>query len=248
MVRTFCIANRKGGVGKTTTAISLADGLAKAGARTLLVDIDPQCHAGSGLGIEPVKQHALVHGLPFTECIQKTGNPLLYVLPGSRNFGDVEMLIQTGNEEKEQILTQLQTEFELYDFVLVDCPPSLGELTQLALAASTDVLIPIQCEYFAMEGFVRMIEVIKKIMNQKPEKLQFGGVLLTMHDAALELTFEVEKQIRDFFGGIVFETNIPRDVALGEAPSHGKSIIDYAPRSRGARSYVELCMEVLERG
>lgn len=248
MVRVFCVANQKGGVGKTTTSISLADGLAKSGMKTLLVDLDPQCNATGGLGLDPVATHALVHGLPFADCVGKTANPQLDLLPGSRNFGDIEALTRTDPVETRRMQDQMEQEFANYDFVLVDCPPSLGHLTQIALAASTEILIPVQCEYFAMEGFALMTEVIKKMMKEKPERLDFGGVLLTMFDASLELTFEVEEQIRDFCGDIVFQTVIPRDVALSEASSRGQSVIDYAPRSRGTRAYVELCMEVLERG
>jgi chromosome partitioning protein len=134
-----------------------------------------------------------------------------------------------------------------FDFVLIDCPPSLGQLTQTALASATEVLMPIQCEYFAMEGLTQMIEVIRGVMQREHNRLQFGGILLTMYDHTLELTREVDQEVRDFFGEIVFRTVIPRDVAVSEAPSHGRAVIDYAPRARGARAYVELCLEVLER-
>jgi chromosome partitioning protein len=123
----------------------------------------------------------------------------------------------------------------------------LGQLTQTALAGSTEVLMPIQCEYFAMEGLAQMIEVIRRVMERRPNRLQFGGILLTMYDESLELTGEVDAQVREFFGDIVYTSVIPRDVAVSEAPSHGRSVIDYAPRARGARAYVELCMEALER-
>ena len=123
----------------------------------------------------------------------------------------------------------------------------MGHLTQTALASSTEVLMPIQCEYFAMEGLAQMIDVIRGVMTQRANRLQFGGIVLTMYDAGLELTREVDDEVRDFFGDIVYRTVIPRDVAVSEAPSHGRSVIDYAPRSRGTRAYVELCMEVLER-
>ena len=128
--------------------------------------------------------------------------------------------------------------------MLIDCPPSLGTLTQTALSASTEVLMPIQCEYFAMEGLTQMIQTIKGVMQRFPGRLEFGGILLTMYEAALELTHEVDAEVRDFFGGIVFATVIPRDVAAAEAPSHGRCVMDYAPRSRAARAYIELCMEV----
>jgi chromosome partitioning protein len=131
-----------------------------------------------------------------------------------------------------------------WDYCLIDCPPSIGDLTRTALAGSTEVLMPIQCEYFALEGLTQMIEVIRDVMQEKPGRLSFSGIVLTMHDASLELTAEVEAEVRDFFGEIVFETVIPRDVAVSEAPSHALSVLDYAPRSSGARAYTELCMEV----
>jgi chromosome partitioning protein len=134
-----------------------------------------------------------------------------------------------------------------FDFVLIDCPPSLGPLTQAALAASTEVLMPIQCEYFAMEGLTQMIQVIRGVMQRQPGRLEFGGILLTMYDAGLELTREVENEVREFFGDIVFDSVIPRDVAVSESPSHGLSVLDYQPRSRGTRAYVELCQEILNR-
>ncbi|MFN5951127.1 MAG: ParA family protein, partial [Pirellulaceae bacterium] len=134
-----------------------------------------------------------------------------------------------------------------FDLVLIDCPPSLGALTQSALASSQEVLIPIQCEYYAMEGLTQMIEVIRDVMKKRQGKLAFGGILLTMVDGGLDLTREVEAEVRDFFGEVVFETVIPRDVAVAEAPSHGKSVLEYAPRSRGTRAYMELCMEVMDR-
>ena len=134
-----------------------------------------------------------------------------------------------------------------FDIVLIDCPPSLGALTRTALASASEVLMPIQCEYFAMEGLAQMIDVIRQVIGRANSRLEFGGILLTMYDAALELTAEVDREVRDFFGGIVYSTVIPRDAAAAEAPSHGRSVIDYAPRSRASRAYVELCLEVLER-
>jgi chromosome partitioning protein len=176
-----------------------------------------------------------------------TGTPGLDLLPGSRKFADVEQLSQEDTVDTEILRRHLSGSVSSYDFVLIDCPPSLGKMTETALAASDEVLMPIQCEYFAMEGLTRMIHVIRNVMQRDPGRLEFGGILLTMHDHTLELTQEVDAEVRDFFGGIVFDTVIPRDVAVSEAPSHGKSVLDYAPRARGARAYIELCMEVLER-
>jgi chromosome partitioning protein len=245
MGRILCVANQKGGVGKTTTAVNCAVGLAKAGARTLLVDLDPQCNATTGLGQQPTNFHPLVSRQPLAASLCALATPGLELLPGSRSFKDVEIL--AGGAQSATLSQHLASGLSAYDFVLIDCPPSLGPLTQTALASSTEVLMPIQCEYFAMEGLTQMIEVIRGVMERQEARLQFGGILLTMHDPRLELTREVEQEVREFFGDIVFQTVAPRDVTVSEAPSHGVSVLDYAPRSRGARAYVELCMEVLER-
>lgn len=246
MGRILCVANQKGGVGKTTTAINLAAALAKAGRRTLLVDLDPQCNATTGLGCQPTDCHPLVSRQPLRESLLATRVENLELLPGSRSFQDVEALVAGDQSHSATLGQHLASGLSAYDFVLIDCPPSLGQLTQTALASSTEVLMPIQCEYFAMEGLAQMIEVIRRVMDTRPERLQFGGIVLTMYDETLELTREVDEEVRDFFGEIVFRTVIPRDVAVSEAPSHGQPVIDYAPRARGSRAYVELCMEVLK--
>ena len=247
MVRVLCVANQKGGVGKTTTAVNLAVGLAKSGSNTLLVDLDPQCNATSGLDKEPTENHPLVSNKPIRQGVCAGVLPQLDLLPGSRSSRDVERLAHHDQHEAERLQAHLTQGFSSYDFVLIDCPPSLGQLTSTALSSSTEVIMPIQCEYYAMEGLAQMIEVIRQVMQRKPRKLEFGGIVLTMYDHSLELTGEVEQEVREFFGEIVYDTVIPRDVAVCEAPSHGKSVIDYAPRTRGARAYTELCMEVLER-
>ncbi len=266
MGRILCVANQKGGVGKTTTAINLAVGLAMAGRRTLLIDLDPQCNATSGLGQTPAARHPLLLPLPLGQSLCETTTPGLQLLPGSRSFQDVEALSQgrldrPADETVEDhkivgsfhrvdhsttLRQHLSSGLNAFDFVLIDCPPSLGQLTRLALASASEVLMPIQCEYFAMEGLSQMIEVIREVMDQNDGRLQFGGILLTMYDYKLELTHEVEREVREFFGDIVYQSVIPRDVAVCEAPSHGLSVLEYAPRTRGARGYVELCREVLE--
>ncbi len=244
MARILCIANQKGGVGKTTTAVNLSVGLAKSGNETLLVDLDPQCNATTAFGKEPAARHPLVMRESIRESIASTATKGLSLLPGSRSFADVDTLEQ---READAIRSHLAGGVSAYDFVLIDCPPSLGRLTEAALTASTEVLMPIQCEYFAMEGLTQMIHVIRRVMQEDTNCLEFGGILLTMYDSNLELTHEVDAEVRDFFGQIVFDTVIPRDVTISEAPSHGMAAIDYAPRSKGTRAYIELCMEVLER-
>ncbi|MCH2115355.1 MAG: ParA family protein [Pirellulales bacterium] len=247
MRRVICVANQKGGVGKTTTSLNLAVLLTIAGQKTLLVDLDPQCNATTGLGHQPTERHALVDSRPLRESFIDVYQPGLSLLPGSRSFQDVDALANCSDAHSTMLATHLAGSLGSFDTVLIDCPPSLGPLTRTALASASEILMPIQCEYFAMEGLTQMIEVIRQVIDRSGSRLTFGGILLTMFDATLELTVEVEREVRDFFGEIVFQNVIPRDVAVSEAPSHGRSVVDYAPRSRGARAYVELCQEVLER-
>lgn len=241
------MVNQKGGVGKTTTAVNLSAALALAGHRTLLVDMDPQCNATTSLGLEPVDGHALVHSDPLETSIVETDQANLSVLPGSRTFHDVDKLASGGDQESVQVRKHLDEAMENHEFILIDCPPSIGALTETALTGSTEVLMPIQCEYFAMEGLTQLIHTIKRVMVATDGRLAFGGILLTMYEPHLELTREVDEEVRDFFGDIVFDNVVPRDVSLSEAPSHGQSVFQYAPRSRGAFAYTQLCMEVLQR-
>jgi len=247
VVRTLCVANQKGGVGKTTTCINLAAGFAKAGYRTLVVDLDPQCNATSGMGESPASDHPFVREGRLPEAIRATRVPGLSLVPGCREWNAIEMLMRWSAEDMRVLRRRLEEASSVFDEVLIDCPPSLGGLTRAALSAADEVLMPIQCEYFAMEGLTQMIHVIREVMRVEPGRLEFGGILMTMYDERLELTREVEREVREFFGEIAFETVVPRDVAVAEAPSHGMSVLDYGPRTRGARAYVELCMEVLNR-
>ena len=256
--RTLCVVNQKGGVGKTTTAINLAAGLAISGQRALLIDMDPQCNATTGTGNQPVTNHPLIVNAPINSSVStrrtKHGFDLL---PGSKSFNDSGVLASpigpsgaAGNNQtasQELVMSHLTEGANQYDYVLIDCPPSVGTLTRAALSVADEVLMPIQCEFFAMEGLAQMISVIKSVMLDRPGQLTFGGIVLTMYDESLDLTHEVDAEVREFFGEIVFDTVVPRDVKVAESPSHGLCVLDYAPRCRGSRAYTELCMEMLER-
>ena len=252
MTRIIAIANQKGGVGKTTTAINLSMGIALAGRRVLLVDLDPQCNATSGLGITPPQVARGYHYLLEPEAVTSTLVPSkregLDVLPGTPHLVDVEASLEHLGDKHKRMSRVLARIADNYDFIMVDCPPSLGILTVNALYACGSVIVPIQCEYYAMEGLSKITQAIKRVARQKPGPLEVEGIVLTMYDPHLQLAREVTEEVKEFFGNRVYQTIIPRDVALSEAPSHGLGIMEYALRSRGARAYVELTKEVLSDG
>lgn len=247
MAKIISVANQKGGVGKTTTAINIAAGLAKAGKTALVVDVDPQCNATSGLGIEPAQRHPLLAGKPLVESIAETSQARLSVLPGSQSLADADALSASNRQRASALREQLNNELSHFDYVFIDCPPSLGQLTRAALAASAEIYIPIQCEYFAMEGLSQIIDLARQTKARDNNRLEIGGIVLTMYDPALELANEVAGEVREYFEDAVFESMIPRDVQISESPSHGLSVLEYAPRARGSRAYAELIMEVLDR-
>ncbi len=247
MAKIISVANQKGGVGKTTTAINLAAALAKAGRSALVIDVDPQCNATSGLGVEPAQRHPLLSGKPLVESVVETTQSNLHVLPGSQSLADADALSASNRQRASNLRRQLANELGKFDYVFLDCPPSLGQLTRAALGASSEVYIPIQCEYFAMEGLSQIIDLARQTKARDNHGLEIGGIVLTMHDPALELANEVANEVRGYFDDAVFETIIPRDVHISEAPSHGVSVLDYSPRARGAWAYAELAMEVLDR-
>jgi chromosome partitioning protein len=245
------VANQKGGVGKTTSAINLAAALAKNKKRTLLVDSDPQGNASSGLGVntkelEKHLYHVYTGERSADEVIIKTSIQHLDILPSNIDLVAAELeLISTEQRERKlhQILSNISV---VYDYILIDCPPSLGLLTVNALTAANSVLIPMQCEYFAMEGLAQLINTIRSVKKFYNSELFIEGLLLTMFDKRNKLTHQVAEEITRHFSKQLFATIIPRNVRLSEAPSHGQSIIDYDLKSAGAQAYINLAKEFLQ--
>ena len=247
--RIICIANRKGGVGKTTTAINLSAALGVAGEACLLIDCDPQGNATSGVGVKleadtPTLYDVLLGACPVSEAVQKTTITQLDVLPANHDLigAEVELLNLDGREYR--LRTLLQQERQRYRYLVLDCPPSLGLLTVNALTAADSVLIPLQCEYYALEGLRSLLETIALVRERLNPELAVEGLLLTMFDPRNKLCHQVAEEVRRFFPHQVFATVIPRNVRLSESPSHGLPVVLYDPSCRGAQSYVELAREV----
>lgn len=252
MSKKYAITNQKGGVGKTTTAVNLAAALASFGHRVLVVDVDPQGNAGSGLGLQANDldtglYEALINDAPIREAVHSTTVPGVSLLPsGQRLIGaEVELVSLDGRERMlKALLEPLDTE---YDFILMDCPPSLGLLTLNALTAAQGVLVPIQCEYYALEGLTQLLNAIKKVQLAINQGLEVDGIILTMYDSRLLLCRQVAEEARKFFGDRVFNAVIPRNVRLSEAPSFGMPVLQYDPHCVGSKSYLSLAEEFLSR-
>ena len=248
MARVYAFANQKGGVGKTTTAINLAACLAEAGEKALVVDLDPQANATSGLGMRAngTSSYDLLDGAPVSELAKPTQFPNLFLIPSKPELAGAAVEL-SQREGGDRYLAQALEQAEGFDFVLLDCPPSLGPLTVNALAAADRVIVPVQAEYYALEGLAQLVQSINLIKTRLNPKLEIAGVLLTMTDGRTRLSTDVEAEVRKHFGALVFDAVVPRSVRVAEAPSHGLPVTHYDRRSRGAEAYWKVAMELVER-
>ena len=251
--KVIAIINQKGGVGKSTTAINLSAALGEMGKQVLLIDLDPQGNSSSGLGVEKNRvsrciYDALLNDIPLTDIIIPDVSKGLDVVPATINLAGAEVELVSEMARENRLKDAIGPMRGRYDYIFIDCPPSLGLLTINALVAADKLLIPIQCEFYALEGVTKLLDSMKRVKSRLNPSLDIYGVLLTMSDNRTTLSRQVSDEVRRFFGKIVFETSIPRTVKLSEAPSFGQPITQYDPTGKGAQSYIDLAKEVISRG
>ena len=244
------IVNQKGGVGKSTTAVNLGAALSRENKSVLLIDIDPQGNATSGLGLEKSElensiYELLLQEVEFSRVVVELDKEELSLIPSNIDLAGAQIELVSRISREKRLSQALEGEISVYDYVLIDCPPSLGLLTLNALSAADNIIIPIQCEYYALEGLGQLLDTIDLVQNNLNPSLTIKGVLLTMFDARTNLSSQVSEEVEEYFASKIYDTVIPRNVRLSEAPSFGETIFSYAPSSRGAKAYQELAQEVL---
>lgn len=252
MPRIISIVNQKGGVGKTTTAVNMATAMAAIGQKVLIIDLDPQGNASTGLGIAPSQRirtsyHVLIGDNKASEAAQKTAIPGLYIVPSNIDLSAAEIELISLPQRERQLEKAIKSDALLYDYVIIDCPPSLGLVTINALTAADSVLIPLQCEFYALEGLSHLLKTVKLIQNSLNPSLSIHGIILTMYDRRNKLTEQIENDVREFLGTDVYQTVIPRNVRVSEAPSHGKPAIVYDMKCAGSQAYLKLAKELIKR-
>ncbi len=252
MTRIISIVNQKGGVGKTTTAVNMATALAAIGKKVLLIDLDPQGNASTGLGVEGsdrdiTSYDILINDTSIEEAAKKSAIPRLYIIPATIDLSGAEIELVSAMRREYKLANSLREKDLTYDYVIIDCPPSLGLITLNALTAADSVLIPLQCEFYALEGLSHLLKTISLVQNVLNPALSIHGVVLTMYDRRNKLTEQIEADVRDYMGADVYKTVIPRNVRVSEAPSHGQPALVYDLKCPGSQAYIKLARELIRR-